>query len=81
MKTMKLRFKNLNMNKIYNNYIRLPQEAVDRAMLRKSSGSSGDMAFKAGYRGLKNNLFPINSPLYAIYVAGKEYVKINQKKL
>lgn len=68
------------MNKTYNNYIRLPQEVVDKAMLRKSSGCSGDMAFKAGYLGLKNNFFPVHSLLYATYVAGKEYKKINKAK-
>ena len=72
---MKQRFKNLNMNKTYNLYISLPKELVDSVVLRKSSGSNRDMAFKAGYRGLVENLYPKNSLLYAIYVAGKEYVK------
>ena len=68
------------MNKTYHTYISLPKDYVYKVMEKKMVGNNRDMAFKAGYRQMINT-FPNNSLLYAIYIAGKEYVKVNTKRL
>lgn len=74
---MKSRFKNANQNKAYFIYIQLSRDIVHKIGNAKTSKGNRDFAFRSGWVGWNGGQFPRNSLLYAIYVAGKEWKKIN----
>lgn len=75
----KQRFQNNDLDKVYWKWISLPQEKVDTLTSKKKCGANVDFAFKLGYNN-KKGMFPKNSPIYAVYIAGKEYKKMNNNQ-
>ena len=73
---MKKRFKNERFNKIYNIWINATKEQVEKAI--NKPGSNYDGAFKIGYLHPECKKYKRSWILYPIYVAGKEYKKINK---
>lgn len=71
------RFKDKSANKTYDLWINL---SLDQVKVITSSNCKGnrDFAFKCGYQQLRNTMFPRNTLLYSIYVAGKEWEKVNK---
>jgi hypothetical protein len=76
---MKQRFKEKDFDKAYQCWISLTKEQVDRIM-GCSSGSNRDDAFKRGYVGYRC-VYQRNWLLYPIYIAGKEWRKVNKIKI
>lgn len=76
---MKQRFKNNHQNIGYQTWIKIPFELAEKVASQRAKGNR-DLAFKSGYIGWSGKQFPKNSLLYAIFVAGKEYKKVNKIK-
>lgn len=55
----------------------MPFDKVQMIVDKGMAGSNWDMAFREGYKGLRCK-YQRNWTLYPIYVAGKEYRKINK---
>ena len=72
------RFKDKRMNAIYNKWVSVTREQVLNLLNRFQAGSNADTAFMQGYknRGAKP---VIGSILYPVYIAGKEWRKVNDK--
>lgn len=73
----KQRFKDRRFNAVYWQWIHATPEQVENIL--NHAGSNRDMAFKHGYKGFTCK-FQRNWILYPIYVAGKEWVKLNKLK-
>ena len=75
---MKQRFKHPDMNKIYWVWVSRPRKDIEKVIGRSYASSNSDQAFRSGFSQKPFKLFPINSPLYAVYAAGKEWEKVNR---
>ena len=74
---MTQRFKDKSLNSTYWLWVKMPEERILDLL---NIGSSRDQAFKEGYLGQRCK-YQRNWRLYAIYVAGKEWRRINKKDI
>lgn len=74
------RFKDKYFNDRYNFWVNIPRSDVHQLINVVSAGSNRDTAFIRGYKSISNGkpcIYQRNWPLYPIWVAGREWRKVN----